>query len=125
MFLATQGGEDALDPTVETVQSLYQRFWANLPIIGIALGLAVPGIVVASSVAGGVRRALERTKADPAAIDISVRILRIQAILENFIAGIILLLRRLFRAGDQIRTGDFEGTVQDGAALLQPAGQHQ
>ena len=37
----------------------------------------------------------------------------VQGILENFIAGIILLIRRPFRAGDQIRTNDFEGTVQD------------
>lgn len=37
----------------------------------------------------------------------------VQGILENFIAGIILLVRKPFRAGDQIRTNDFEGTVED------------
>ena len=150
MLLATEVGvDDALEPTIDTVESLYEGFWSNLPIIGIALGLAVVGIVVAFTLASTVRRGLERTKADPVAIDFSVRLLRIfgvvaalllgfavagvevgpalaglglaglavafavQAILENFIAGIILLVRRPFRSGDQIRTGDFEGTVQD------------
>lgn len=36
-----------------------------------------------------------------------------QSILENFIAGILLLIRRPFRPGDQVRLGDFEGTVTD------------
>ena len=35
----------------------------------------------------------------------------VQSILENFIAGLVLLVRRPFRSGDQIRTNDFEGTV--------------
>ncbi len=39
--------------------------------------------------------------------------LAIQGILENFVAGVILLIRKPFRAGDQIVTGDFEGTVED------------
>ncbi|MBW3601964.1 MAG: mechanosensitive ion channel family protein [Actinobacteria bacterium] len=38
--------------------------------------------------------------------------LALQGILENFVCGIILLLRRPFRAGDQIMTNDYEGTVQ-------------
>ena len=147
---ATEGTvDDALEPTIDTVQGLYQAFLANLPIIGIAVLLAVLGVVFAFSVASATRSGLERTKADPVAVDFTVRILRIlgvvaalllgfavagikvgpalaglglaglavafavQAILENFIAGVILLLRRPFRAGDQIRTGEYEGTVQD------------
>ncbi len=39
--------------------------------------------------------------------------LALQGILQNFVAGIILLIRRPFRTGDQIITGDFEGTVED------------
>ena len=39
--------------------------------------------------------------------------LAVQGILENFIAGVILLIRRPFRIGDQIITGDHEGTVED------------
>ena len=37
----------------------------------------------------------------------------VQSILENFIAGILLLIRRPFRPGDQVRLGEFEGTVTD------------
>lgn len=37
--------------------------------------------------------------------------LALQGILENFVCGVILLLRRPFRAGDQIVTNDYEGTV--------------
>ena len=34
-------------------------------------------------------------------------------ILQNLLAGILLLLTRPFRLGDQIRVGEFEGTVED------------
>jgi small-conductance mechanosensitive channel len=34
-------------------------------------------------------------------------------ILQNFLAGILLLLSEPFRIGDQIRAGEFEGTVED------------
>jgi small conductance mechanosensitive channel len=34
-------------------------------------------------------------------------------ILQNFLAGILLLLAEPFRIGDQIRTGEFDGTVED------------
>ena len=34
-------------------------------------------------------------------------------ILQNFFAGILILWRRPFRVGDQIRVKDFEGTVED------------
>lgn len=37
----------------------------------------------------------------------------VQSILENFISGIVLLIRKPFRAGDQIKTNDYEGTVED------------
>ena len=37
--------------------------------------------------------------------------LALQGILENFVCGVILLLIRPFRAGDQIVTNDYEGTV--------------
>jgi small-conductance mechanosensitive channel len=36
-----------------------------------------------------------------------------QSILENFFSSIVLRSRRPFRRGDQITTGDLEGTVQD------------
>lgn len=34
-------------------------------------------------------------------------------IFQNFLAGILILFRRPFRLGDQIRSGDTEGTVED------------
>jgi small conductance mechanosensitive channel len=37
----------------------------------------------------------------------------LQSILENFVAGLILMIRKPFGAGDQIRSGDHEGTVED------------
>lgn len=37
----------------------------------------------------------------------------LQNILENFVAGVLLLTRKPFRAGDQVRAGDFEGTVDE------------
>lgn len=36
-----------------------------------------------------------------------------QDILQNLVAGVLLQLRRPFRVGDQIGSGDFEGTVDD------------
>ncbi len=36
-----------------------------------------------------------------------------QDILENFVAGVLLQVRRPFRVGEQIRSGDYEGTVDD------------
>jgi small conductance mechanosensitive channel len=37
----------------------------------------------------------------------------LQNILENFVAGVLLLTRKPFRQGDQVRSGDFEGTVEE------------
>jgi small-conductance mechanosensitive channel len=34
-------------------------------------------------------------------------------IFQNFLAGILILLRKPFIVGDQIRSGDYEGTVED------------
>jgi small conductance mechanosensitive channel len=37
----------------------------------------------------------------------------LQNILENFVAGILILIRKPFRPGDQIESNDFAGTVED------------
>jgi small conductance mechanosensitive channel len=37
----------------------------------------------------------------------------LQNILENFVSGVLLLARKPFRVGEQIRTGEHEGTVSD------------
>ena len=64
------------------------------------LALAVAGAPVGSALAG------------LAVVGVAVG-LAVQGILENFIAGVILSFRRPFGSGDQIRTGEFEGTVED------------
>jgi small conductance mechanosensitive channel len=66
----------------------------------VLLALAVAGVPVGSALAG------------LAVIGVAVG-LAVQGILENFIAGVILSFRRPFSAGDQIQTGEFEGTVED------------
>ncbi|GIU91989.1 MAG: transporter [Acidimicrobiia bacterium] len=37
----------------------------------------------------------------------------LQNILENFVSGVLILLRKPFQIGDQVITNDFEGTVED------------
>jgi small conductance mechanosensitive channel len=37
----------------------------------------------------------------------------LQNILENFVAGILILIRKPFRRGDQIETNEFSGTIED------------
>ncbi len=36
-----------------------------------------------------------------------------QDILQNFIAGVLLQVRHPFRIGEQIRSGEYEGVVED------------
>jgi small-conductance mechanosensitive channel len=62
------------------------------------LGLAISGVAVGSVLAG------------LAVVGVAVG-LAVQGILENFIAGVILLIRKPFSAGDQVRSGEFEGTI--------------
>ena len=69
-------------------------------LVALLLGLAVAGAPVGSALTG------------LAVVGVAVG-LAVQGILENFIAGVILSFRRPFRGGDQIITGDFEGTVED------------
>ena len=65
----------------------------------VLLTMAVAGVPVGSALAG------------LAVAGVAVG-LAIQGILENFIAGVILSFRRPFGAGDQIISGEFEGTVE-------------
>ena len=37
----------------------------------------------------------------------------LQNILENFVAGVLILIRKPFRRGDQIETHEYQGTVED------------
>ncbi|CAN5862868.1 hypothetical protein BH23ACT10_BH23ACT10_32040 [soil metagenome] len=78
---------------------LLSRIVRLLGIIGaLLLGLAIAGVAVGSVLAG------------LAVAGVAVG-LAVQGILENFIAGVILLLRKPFSAGDQVRSGEYEGTI--------------
>ncbi len=73
------------------------------------VGMVVVVLLVALSVAGvNVGSALAALGIAGLALAFAM-----QSILENFIAGILILARRPFRPGDQVRLGDFEGTVID------------
>lgn len=64
-------------------------FWITLPTINfreIFAGLGVTGIILGFA---------------------------LKDIIENFVAGILILWRRPFRVGDQIRSGSHEGTVEE------------
>jgi len=79
---------------------LLSRLVRLLGVIGaLLLALSVGGVEVGSVLAG------------LAVIGVAVG-LAVQGILENFIAGVILLVRKPFSAGDQVRSGEFEGTVE-------------
>jgi small conductance mechanosensitive channel len=78
---------------------LLSRIVRLVGIIGaLLLGLAIAGVQVGSVLAG------------LAVVGVAVG-LAVQGILENFIAGIILLVRKPFSAGDQVRSGEYEGTI--------------
>jgi small conductance mechanosensitive channel len=140
---------EEIEPAVDTLVELYRQLLSSLPLVAIALVLAVVGIIAATTTARLVQRGLGRTQADRMAIGLVGRLVRIalilatlllalavagvevgpalaglgiagiavalalQGILENFFAGIILLVRKPFRAGDQILTNELEGTVED------------
>lgn len=79
---------------------LLSRIVRLLGIIGaLLLTLSIAGVEVGSVLAG------------LAVAGVAVG-LAVQGILENFIAGVILLVRKPFSAGDQVRTGEFEGTIE-------------
>ena len=87
------------------VEHTVERLVSNLLRVGlvaaaILLGLSVAGIRIGALLAGVGLAGLALAFA-------------LQNILENFVAGVLILIRSPFRRGDQIVTNDFEGTVQD------------
>jgi small conductance mechanosensitive channel len=86
------------DRVVVMLSSRLVRFLVVL--LFIILALAVSGVNVAAALAALGLAGLALAFA-------------LQNILENFVAGILLLVRKPFRAGDQIRTGEHEGTVEE------------
>jgi small conductance mechanosensitive channel len=73
---------------------------ATLVLLVLLLALSVAGVQVGAVLAGLGLAGLALAFA-------------LQNILENFVAGILILIRKPFRRGDQIETHDFQGTVED------------
>lgn len=98
-----RGAEHALDRTRAdaVVVRLVERL-VNIAVLiaFLLLALAVAGVDVGAAIAGLGIAGLALAFA-------------LQNILENFVAGLLLMLRKPFIAGDQIISGDFEGTVEE------------
>jgi small conductance mechanosensitive channel len=87
-----------VDDTVQRLVSMLLR--VGLVILSFLLALSVAGISVGAALAGLGLAGLALAFA-------------LQSILENFVAGLLILMRKPFRHGDQIISGEFEGTVED------------
>jgi small conductance mechanosensitive channel len=87
-----------IDDTVQRLVSMLLR--VGLVIVSFLVAMSVAGISVGAALAGLGLAGLALAFA-------------LQSILENFIAGLLILIRKPFRAGDQIISGEFEGTVED------------
>ncbi len=118
----------------DKLNELYQAFLRSLPLIGIGLVVGIIAVAIALFLANLASRGLDRTGGDKIATNLIGRLVRfalvviavlfslsvagvpvglaVQGILENFIAGVILLIRKPFTAGDQIISGDYEGAVE-------------
>jgi small conductance mechanosensitive channel len=87
-----------IDHTVERLISNLLR--VSLVTAAVLLGLSVAGISVGALLAGVGLAGLALAFA-------------LQNILENFVAGLLILIRRPFRRGDQIVTNEFAGVIMD------------
>jgi small conductance mechanosensitive channel len=87
-----------VDDTVQRLVAMLLQ--VGLAIASVLLALSVAGISVGAALAGIGLAGLALAFA-------------LQSILENFVAGILILIRKPFRRGDQIISGEFEGTVED------------
>jgi small conductance mechanosensitive channel len=87
-----------VDETVQRLVSMLLQ--VSLAIISVLTALSVAGISVGAALAGLGLAGLALAFA-------------LQSILENFVAGMLILIRKPFRRGDQIISGEFEGTVDD------------
>jgi small conductance mechanosensitive channel len=87
-----------VDGTAQRLVSMLLN--VSLVIASILLAMSVAGISVGAALAGLGLAGLALAFA-------------LQSILENFVAGLLILIRKPFRHGDQIISGEFEGTVED------------
>lgn len=87
-----------VDPTAQRLVSMLLN--VALVIASVLMALSVAGISVGAALAGLGLAGLALAFA-------------LQSILENFVAGLLILIRKPFRRGDQVISGAFEGTVDD------------
>jgi small conductance mechanosensitive channel len=87
-----------VDTTVQRLVTMLLQ--VSLVIVAVLLALSIAGVSVGAALAGLGLAGLALAFA-------------LQNILENFVAGVLILVRKPFRPGDQIISGDFEGTVED------------
>jgi small-conductance mechanosensitive channel len=100
-FLVAKAVERALGRTRadQLAVVMLSRIVRLVGMIGaVLIGLATAGVAIGSVLAG------------LAVIGVAIG-LAVQGTLENFIAGIIMMVRKPFSAGDQVRSGEFEGTI--------------
>lgn len=110
------------DTVTSTVQIMGRLVFAIIVAIGLYIGLQIVGVDLGPVLAG----------AGIAGIAVAFAL---QDIAENYISGILMGFRNPFSPGDQISSGDFEGTVielnlryttirtYDGVRVLLPNGQ--
>jgi small conductance mechanosensitive channel len=84
---------------------------------GLAVGRVVQGLVIFGGLLIALTIALPKLKASDIVQLLGIGSVAVgfafKEIFQNFLAGILILLTHPFQIGDQIRVGDFEGTVED------------
>jgi small conductance mechanosensitive channel len=84
---------------------------------GLAVGRLVQGLVLFAGLLIALTIALPKLKASDIVQLLGISSIAVgfafKEIFQNFLAGILILLTRPFQIGDQIKVGDFEGTVED------------
>lgn len=100
---------EATSILMQSLEGLVEAFVRALPLIGIGVLILLLGLVLALSVAGvPVGDALAGLGLAGLAIAFAM-----QSILGNFVAGILLIIRKPITHGEQVIIGDSEGTVED------------
>lgn len=100
-------------------RKLARRSLEHFPHIPWAVRLLIVRSIYLSTLLVGILVALSAANIDVTTLIASLGVagfalgFALKDILENFIAGILLLFARPFETGDQVKLGDYEGTVTD------------
>jgi small conductance mechanosensitive channel len=103
-----------------SLRSIVRRFTRKRTRIagaGLAVGRVVQGLVIFAGVLIALTIALPKLKASDIVQLLGIGSVAVgfafRDIFQNFLAGILILITHPFQIGDQIRVGDYEGTVED------------